>query len=273
MKQQITPEDADGGAAPREWDARTYHAVSEPQFEWGKRVLASLELDGNETALDAGCGTGRLTALLADRVPHGRVMAVDRSHNMATVAKETLSTRSRHVDVALADLVHLPFARAFDVVFSTATFHWVLDHETLFAELFGVLQPGGRLHAQCGGGPNLARLHHRAHVLMAMPEFAPWFVDWQEPWEYASAEVTRDRLMRAGFTEVETFVEPAPFVFPDADAYTVFISAVVLRTFLAPLVDEDSRRSFLEAIVAQAAADDPPYELDYYRLNIRARHP
>lgn len=274
MNGQPTPEPSNGAAAPREWDARSYHTLSQPQFEWGQRVLASLSLAGNEIVIDAGCGTGRLTALLADRLPDGHVVAIDRSLNMTVVARETLSGRARHVDVALADLLALPFSAAFDVIFSTATFHWVLDHDALFAQLGAALRAGGRLHVQCGGGGgNLTRLHDRAHELMASARFAPHFVAWQEPWEYAAPGVTRQRLERAGFTGIDVSTEPAPVSFPDADAYRAFVSTVVLRTFLARLPDESLRKSFLDAIVEQAAADHPPFELDYVRLNIRARHP
>jgi trans-aconitate 2-methyltransferase len=273
MKQEFTHEISNGPEADKEWDARSYHAVSEPQFEWGQRVLAALELAGNETVLDAGCGTGRLTALLVDRLPRGIVIGVDRSHNMAAVAKETLLSHSSHVDVVLSDLSRLPFSGAFDVIFSTATFHWILDHTTLFVELHSALRSGGRLHAQCGGGPNLSRLHDRAHVLMAEPRFVACFANWQEPWEYASAAVTKERLERAGFVDVETNLEPAPFAFTSAESYRVFVATVVLRTFIAPIRDESLRKSFIDAITAQAAADDPPFELDYVRLNIRARRP
>src|SRR5262249_31350068 len=152
----------------REWDARSYHALSEPQFEWGKRVLDDLELRGDEQAMDAGCGTGRLTELLAARLPNGRVAALDRSFNMAVVAKETLRAE-RNTDVLVADLLALPFDNAFDLVFSTATFHWVRDHDRLFAEVFMSLRPGGRLHAQCGGEHNLERIQTRALAVADSP--------------------------------------------------------------------------------------------------------
>ena len=58
---------------PREWDAETYDAVSDPQYEWGIEVLERLELRGDETVLDAGCGSGRVTAELVERLPEGRV--------------------------------------------------------------------------------------------------------------------------------------------------------------------------------------------------------
>lgn len=259
--------------APREWDARAYHTVSEPQFEWGKRVLSTLDLRGDEVVMDAGCGTGRLTTLLAERVPDGLVVAVDRSENMVRVATENLAPSADRVFVALADISSLPFRESFDVVFSTATFHWVLDHDGLFASLLISLTPGGCLHAQCGGEANLARIHHRAHALMKTPEFASKFRDWQEPWRYAGSSETRRRLARAGYVDVETSLEESPVTFADAESFAAFVSTVVLRPFLARIPDAVSRTSFVEQITKEAGSDDPPFALDYWRLNIRARRP
>jgi trans-aconitate 2-methyltransferase len=221
--------------------------------------------------MDAGCGTGRLTSLLAARLPKGRVVAVDRSENMTRVATETLAPFRARSFVALADLSALSFRQSFDVVFSTATFHWVLDHQRLFAEVHRVLKAGGRLHAQCGGGKNLERIHRRAHALMHTAEFAPCFNDWREPWEFASVPATEDRLNHAGFTDLDVSLEPAPVVFPDAAAYTAFVSTVVLRPFLARIENEGLRQAFVDRITAGAEQDNPAYELDYWRLNIRAR--
>ncbi len=221
--------------------------------------------------MDAGCGTGRLTSLVADRLPEGCVVAVDRSENMTRVATETLAPFQDRSSVVLADLSTLPFRSAFDVVFSTATFHWIHDHQRLFAELHRVLKEGGRLHAQCGGGKNLERIHRRAHALMQASEFAPFFGDWRAPWEYAVVAATEERLKRAGFTDLDVSLEPAPVVFRDVEAYAAFVSTVVLRPFLARIESEGLRRAFVERITAAAADDDPAYELDYWRLNIRAR--
>ena len=270
MTKPNTPDDTDRAVAPREWDARSYHAVSEPQFEWGKRVLSSLELAGDETVVDAGCGTGRLTALLADRLPNGSIVALDRSDNMARVAAGMLAPYGQ-ASVAVADLVAMPFESRFDVVFSTATFHWVLDHDRLFAELHRVLKPGGLVHAQCGGGKNLHRIQSRAFDLSRTPEFAPMFTNWKWATYYADVGSTARRLRSARFVDIDVTLEPAPFVFPSADAFATFVSTVVLRAFLARITDAKRRRAFVERITTMAANDTPAFELDYWRLNIRAR--
>ncbi len=160
-------------SASREWDAATYHRVSTPQFTWGQKVLAQLPLQGNETVLDAGCGTGRLTFELGALLPAGRVVGLDISQNMLREARDRVPVplAGRAFFVA-ADLQDLPFTERFDGIFSTAAFHWVLDHDRLFGSLFGALRPGGWLCAQCGGGANLARLRGRAFALAATQPYA-----------------------------------------------------------------------------------------------------
>lgn len=273
MTRQRTPHAAPGATNVSDWDATAYHAVAEPQFEWGKHVLGTVEFTGAERVLDAGCGTARLTALIAERLPDGHVVALDRSFSMAAVATSTLAKFQHRAAVVLADLVDLPFVEAFDVVFSTATFHWVLDHDRLFANLFGALGRGGRLHAQCGGRTNLMRFLGRANELARQPEYAAEFAGWTRPSNFATADETRARLLHAGFTDVETWLEQAPVTFPNADAFRAFVTAVVLRPYLPRIAGEQRRAAFVARLVGDAAHDDPPYTLDYCRLNMFARRP
>ncbi|MEW6320037.1 MAG: methyltransferase domain-containing protein [Acidobacteriota bacterium] len=258
----------------REWNAAAYHKVSAPQVNWGRKVLSRLEVRGDERAIDAGCGTGRLTAELVERVPDGRVVGLDRSRNMLDEARAHLEPRfGARVAFVQAHLPDLPFREWADLVFSTATFHWVLDHPALFAGLFGALRPGGRLFAQCGGGPNLDRAHALAETVMRRPPFAPHFASWTGVWEFASDTVTADRLRAAGFTGIAVGLEPAPTVFPDEAAYREFVTTVIYHPHLSRLPDASLRQRFLDEVTALAAATDPPFELDYWRLNIDARRP
>ena len=258
---------------PREWNADVYHRVSDPQRAWGGPVLARLPLTGTELVLDVGCGTGRLTADLLQRLPRGRAVGVDLSENMlATAGRHLLPAFPTRITFLRADAAALPFASVADAVFSTATFHWVRDHDRLFASLFAALKRGGRLVAQCGGAGNLHRLHGRCETLMHDPRFARHFAAWEDPWEFADATTTADRLMRAGFTDVRTSVEPAPVVQPTCAVFVEFVSHVICRPHLARLPAAE-RDAFMEAVASMAAADVPAFELDYWRLNIEARKP
>ena len=77
-------------------------------------MLDRVQLKGTERALDLGCGTGRLTALLAERLPHGDVVGLDRSRSMLTTAGDWLQTHAPRVRLVMADGAALPFVQAFD---------------------------------------------------------------------------------------------------------------------------------------------------------------
>jgi trans-aconitate 2-methyltransferase len=257
-----------------EWDATSYHQVSQPQFLWGQRVLDRLSLRGDETVLDAGCGTGRLTAKLLERLPHGRVIAVDRSENMLEVARAFLLPQfGDRVQFLRADLESLPLHEAVDSIFSTATFHWIRDHRSLFQRLFHVLKPGGVLVAQCGGGPNLARLLQRTALLMEAPPYAPCFLGWSDPWVFADDLTTAARLRDTGFTEIETSLEPAPTAFATTQEFRAFLTTVFCAQHLERIPNEAWRLQFTARLTEQAEKDTPPLVLDYWRLNLRGTRP
>ena len=246
---------------PVEWDAETYERVSDPQYDWGIEVLDRLELAGDETVMDAGCGSGRVTEKLLERLPRGRVIAVDASQAMIEKAREKLGDR---VDYLVADLAELELSEPVDVVFSTATFHWISDHDRLFARLHDALVPGGRLHAQCGGAGNV-REHAEAIVRVSQrPEFAPHFADMAVLWNFAGPEETERRLDSAGFAEVHAWLQPKP-VRPEDPRE--FMRVVTLGLHLARLPAE-LHDPFIDAVAAEM---DEPLTLDYVRLNIEAR--
>jgi trans-aconitate 2-methyltransferase len=245
----------------REWDAETYDAVSDPQFEWGMEVLERLELRGDEVAVDAGCGSGRVTAELLKRLPRGRVIAVDGSEAMVEKAKERLGDRAGYL---VSDLLELELEEPVDLVFSTATFHWIPDHEALFRRLRAALKPGGRLVAQCGGQGNVAAHARAIAAVAADPQFAPHLNESKDLWNFASPEETEPRLRDAGFGDVRCWLQPKP-VQPERPL--AFLSTVTL----GPIIDqlpEEKRQPFAEAVLARHEA---PLVLDYVRLNIEAR--
>src|SRR5580704_19370963 len=97
-------------SATREWNSAVYHRLSGPQVSWGKKVLSRLQLRGDEVVLDAGCGTGRLTAELLEALPNGRVVGIDLSQNMLHSAREHLSGPfGTQLSLVACDLLRLPF--------------------------------------------------------------------------------------------------------------------------------------------------------------------
>lgn len=257
---------------PREWNSSQYHQLSDPQFHWGLKVLDRLDLRGDETVLDAGCGTGRVTAELARRVPNGQVIASDISENMINSAREFLAPQfGNRVSFLRADMADLPLNSEVDYVFSTAAFHWVHSHSALFDSLHRALKPKGRVVAQCGGGPNLEMIYGRARqVIGERRELIEAFKGFREPVNFASPEQTTGRLRRAGFDDAEAWLESVPTTFQDGQTYRDFLQNVVLRAHVAKLPVEGAEY-LLHRMRELGAQDDPPFTLDYWRLNIDAK--
>lgn len=244
----------------RDWDAGTYDRVSDPQFAWALEQLERLPLAGDEIVLDAGCGSGRVTAELAARVPRGRVYAVDVAPSMAEHARATLGARAT---VLCQDLVELDLPEPVDAVFSNATFHWIPDHDALFAALARALRTGGRLVAQCGGRGNIDAFRRTADEVAAEEPFAEFFADWRRPWNYAAAEETATRLESAGFAHVSCWLEPKQVRPEDPRA---FVQTVCLVRHLDPLPAR-LRDAFIDRVLERAGE---PLVLDYVRLNMTA---
>jgi trans-aconitate methyltransferase len=258
----------------REWNAASYHRVANPHVNWGGPVLDRLPLQGNETVIDAGCGTGRLTAMLLERLPDGHVIALDQSQNMLDEAEAYLRpTFGDRVEFRRVDLAEFDLSGMADAIFSTATFHWLPDHDRLFANLFRALRPGGWLVAQCGGGPNVERIVTRAMHILRQEPFAAHIGDWNGPWNFADADITAERLAAAGFTDIDTNVIAAPVTMPDAAEYGEFLETVMFGTHLERLPNAALRQEFIGQMVDLGERDHPPFELDYWRLNLQGRKP
>ena len=252
-------------AVMRDWNADAYHRVSGPQVAMAAAVLDRLELRGDESVLDAGCGSGRVTRLLLERLPRGRVIAVDASPDMVARAREELRGEPR-ADVREADLAQLRLepGEQVDAVFSNATFHWVPDHDALFGALAAALRAGGRMSVQCGGEGNVAGVHSAALEAAADCGLGFRFAGWPRPWNFAAPEQTEARLRGAGFEDVRCWLESWPVTPDEPRAY---LETVCLGPHLARLAGDEHRR-FLDAVMARLG--ERPV-LDYVRLNIVAR--
>lgn len=255
-----------------EWDAKEYEVLSGPQLGWGMDLLARAlrrwPLGGDEAAIDAGCGTGRVTELLLERLPRGTVLAVDASRAMVEAAGERFAGDPR-VRVECVDLLRLEVEEPVDLILSTATFHWIKDHPKLFEVLAGALKSGGRLVAQCGGKGNIARVTRATDEVMSEERFRDYFEGWEDIKEYADPETTKARLEAAGFEEVEAWLHEEPTRFGSVEELARFLKTVVLRQHLERLPELD-REPFTMAVAEKVAAVEYPPVMDYVRLNILA---
>jgi trans-aconitate 2-methyltransferase len=247
----------------RDWNAASYARTAAPVEAFGHRLLDGLDLHGDETVLDAGCGTGGVTEELLARVPDGRVIGVDGSRSMIDGARERLGTRA---ELRVSDLLELELDGPVDAVFSSATFHWIADHDRLFARLFAALRPGGRLLAQCGGAGNVATVVAALDAVTAEPPFAEYFAGWSGPWNFAGPTETVARLERAGFADAQAGLHDEPVQPDDPREYfeTIMLGAHLDR------LPTGQRGPFVDRVLAELGT---PVTVNYVRLTMSARRP
>lgn len=248
----------------RDWDGRSYDRLANFQEQLGREVLDRLQLRGDETVLDAGCGSGRVTQALVDRLPRGRVIGVDGSPDMIAVAKERLPAGT---ELLVQDLVELTVAEPVDAILSTATFHWIADHPALFAALHRALKPGGRLVAQCGGVGNVAAVHAAAAAVAQDDAYREYLDGWRGPWNFATAEATERRLAAAGFTQVSASLSVRP---TRPDEPEAFLRTVVLGSHVERL-PEALREPYVDDVAAALREEDGRVTVDYIRLDLTGR--
>jgi trans-aconitate 2-methyltransferase len=248
-----------------DWDADAYTVAAAPHLEWANQVLERLELNGDETILDAGCGSGHVTALVLERIPEGRLIGIDASESMIESARKEFADDPR-VELQVGDLLGLDLEEAVDAVFSSAVFHWILDHDTLFSRLYAALRPGGRLEFQCGGEGNIAEVQRVIESLSGDERFAPYLRSELKPWNYAGVGPTETRLQRAGFDINRVWLQAWPVVPPDPRE---FLRTVILPWHLERL-PANLHEAFLTAILETMPR---PFGLRYVRLNVSARRP
>jgi trans-aconitate 2-methyltransferase len=242
----------------RDWDASTYDRVADPMARWGAAVLERLPLRGDERVLDAGCGSGRVTELLAERLPDGQVIALDGSPSMVDAARQRLARFGDRIEYVVADLgAPLPIEGELDAILSTATFHWVPDHDALFANLAAVTRPGGWLVAQFGGAGNIASIQR---VLATIGD------GWTGPAHFETVLATTRRLDAAGYVDVDCWLTDEPTRFEPGEPFETYLRTVVLGAHVERLPPGE-RDGFVHAVAERVG--EPV--IDYVRLNIVAR--
>ena len=252
----------DGSARPREWDAGIYHQVAAPHQGWGAEIVERLTLRGDETVLDLGVGTGRLAAQLLERLPSGHVIGVDGSRQMVEQARAVLDPE--RTTLIHSDLLALTLDTPADAAVSSATFHWIADHDALFARIRAALRPGAPLVAQCGGRGNVASIVSAARRVGDREPFAASLGGWPGSWNFAGPEETRERLERAGFDVDRVWLAESPQRPPHLRDY---LRAVTLGAHLDRLAPE-LHDAYVDAVLAELGPD-PVH--DYVRLNLVAR--
>jgi trans-aconitate 2-methyltransferase len=232
------------------WDANTYDNISNIQENWANIIIQKRKWTGKENLLDAGCGSGRVTKILAKKITEGNIYAIDSDPNMIEKAKETLkdfkNVKVMHAD--LLDIQSLDIHIKFEVIFSNAVLHWVLDHRKVFENFYDLLNPEGQLLIQCGGYGNLQKTLSIFDAVNDLPEYSKYFSEWRFDRNYAKPKEIEKILKEIGNKDVEVYLTEASAVFNSKKDYFVYLKTVDLRLYLKYLSSEQLQNEFVDNV-------------------------
>ena len=253
------------------WDAATYDRIAKPMRMWAQEVIDDLALKGDETVLDAGCGSGSVTFDLWEKLPRGKIIALDSSPQMVEQLSKSIAERGiTNIVARQADLASFEVDQPVDVVFSNAVFHWISNDDGLFGSLARATKPGGRLRAQCGGQGNIAKLMDVAHEIEAREPYSKHLTPGETNRKFRSPEDVRVAMERNGWRNVRADMFESPQKFEDRDEAALYLRTIILQMQVAAL-PEELGEAFLQDVIAEVIArHGEPFAADYVRLNIWA---
>ena len=171
------------------WDAQDYSKNSEAQRNWAMELINQLQLKGNESVLDIGCGDGRITSEIARIVTRGNVIGIDSSEEMINLASNKYPP-SQHSNLyfELIDAQKIPYVNQFDVIFSNAALHWVKDHNKVMHGITTALKTNGRILLQMGGKGNASDILTFFDDLMNEDKWNKYFAEFN--FTYSFLDIT-----------------------------------------------------------------------------------
>ncbi len=261
------------------WDAENYHKVSSIQETWAIELLSKRKWKGNEVLIDAGCGSGRVTRIIANILKKGKIYAIDLDQNMIEKAKINLKDQENVIFVN-SDLSTVELPEPVDIIFSNAVIHWIKNHYKLFCNFWKLLKQSGEILIQCGGKGNLGTVIPLLNLTRESNKFKGYFLDWEDPWNFATAEETFSIMERTGFKKIETGLIKKIAKFSSFEEYRLFMKTVVMKPYLSYLPSDHDNQiidSFMDYFFKHQKRNIKgfsevitDYTIDYTRLNISA---
>ena len=249
------------------WDPALYDSKHAYVFGYGEQVVDMLAPQPGERILDLGCGTGHLTARIAES--GATVHGVDASAEMIETAKQQYAG----ILFEVADARTMEFAEPFDAVFSNAALHWIHEADRVVRRIAVALRDGGRFVAEFGGKGNVGAIEtgirHGLEVVGVSP--ASVFPIWYFP---SIGEYTQ-LLERKGLTVEYAALFPRTITLDDPEAGL----RDWLRMFAGKAIQAvpaEQLAPFFAAVESKTRVQlhhEGAWHADYRRIRVIARKP
>jgi trans-aconitate methyltransferase len=246
------------------WNSELYQSSHAFVWQFGRDLLTMLAPKPGERILDVGCGTGQLTAEIANS--GAEVVGLDLSAEMIAAA----STNFPQLQFEVADIAAANYDGEFDAVFSNAALHWVRNQDAAINTIARALKPGGRFVFEMGGRGNIQQIWTAAtQALSAMgvkdPEkLSPWF--YPSIAEYAPMLESRGLLV----TFAVLFDRPTPLEGGEQGLRTWLEMFGMFASNVLRPEQREELMSRIEATARPVLFHDGQWTVDYKRLRMIA---
>ncbi len=246
------------------WNSELYQSSHSYVWNYGRDLLGLLDPKSGERILDVGCGTGQLTAEVAQRC--AEAMGIDASPEMIATARKNFP----QLIFAVGNATALPFDNEFDAVMSNAALHWIRNQRGAIASIARALKPGGRFVFEMGGHRNLRKTMEAA--CEAMRSLGVHDPENRIPWYFPSIGKYAPQLESAGFEIKFAALIERPTKLEHGEAgfrhWIEMFGGFALSSVAADKREELSRR--WEELARPALFHDGVWVIDHTRLRMVA---
>jgi trans-aconitate methyltransferase len=260
------------GTIMAEWNASGYQTVSGLQEAMATEQLGRLTLGARDRVLDIGCGNGKITAAIADRIPDGSVLGVDPSQNMITFAQEHYGTPAHpNLEFALGDARNLGYRCEFDRIVSFNAVHWVPEQAAVLRSIRSALKPDGQALLRFVPEGSRKCLEDVIEDVCHAPHWAHYFQAREKPYVHPEPAAYRNLAEENGLNVLRIEVQDKSWDFGSRQAFYEFCSVTFAEwtrflpepdwaAFIAEVLDR------YQPVAAASAAENSVFR--FYQMEV-----
>lgn len=224
------------------WDAEIYGTTDWPQTDAGRKLIRMASVKTDDSVLDIGCGTGRLTSELARLAHTGRVVGIDPSAEMLGKARKVAAS-AQNMTLIQMPAQGMDFREEFTAVYSNSAFQWIREQEEVLDLSYRALKNKGRIAIQLSAPDFCWAMTENIQSAISALKLESTFSRMEPPWRFPLAKEMEASLEDAGFRNVRAEYVEDLILFDDVNEVLAWGVAAGLRPFLDPL-NESSRERF-----------------------------
>jgi trans-aconitate 2-methyltransferase len=248
------------------WDAVQYDSVKAPQVDAGKELIRLAEVKKNDSVLDIGCGTGKLTLEISRHASQGTVLGIDPSAEMLQKAEE-ISETGDNVRFMLLSGQSMHFADQFDLAFSNSALQWIHEQQEVIRLVYRSLKKGGRIAFQLPAKNFCREFFAYTGAVITLLGYEKYFSSWQTPWCLPTKEEYETLLKDAGFININVYSKDYRLLFGSVGEVIAWWSSAGLRPFLELLPGKEQEYfKYAVAMSYESNRTDRGIEFDFRRL-------